>query len=268
MNEKQWFIFFEDKVLLHKDAEGLLTIPRGESAPLMLDGKQSAHHVFINDGREVYALSLTEAIEPDDEWEMRALRSTYYCLPTGDYLAAGKAYEIIWWDKHSQYCPVCGSAMEQHTPIMKKCPKCGYEMFPQVSTAIIVLIMRGNEALLVHNKYWKTQFHGLVAGFLEAGETLEECVRREVKEEVGLHIKNIRYFKSQPWPYPSGLMVGFTAEYESGEIKLQEEELNHADWFSIDNLPLLPQKLSIARQLIDWWISRQEKKRQNQNEQT
>ena len=86
---------------------------------------------------------------------------------------------------------------------------------------------------------------------------LEECVRREVKEEVGLRIKNIRYFKSQPWPYPSGLMVGFTAEYESGEIKLQEEELNHADWFTIDNLPLLPQKLSIARQLIDWWIRKQ-----------
>jgi len=268
MNERQWFIFFEDKILLHKEADGLLTIPRGETAPLMLGTRQSPHHVFINDGREVYALNLSVAVENSDEWEMRTLRSTYYCLPTGDYLAAGKAYEIIWWDKHSRYCPVCGSTMVQHTSIMKKCPQCGNEMFPHVSTAIIVLIMRGDEVLLVHNRYWKTNFHGLVAGFLEAGETLEECVRREVKEETGLRVKNIRYFRSQPWPYPSGLMVGFTAEYESGEIKLQEEELNEAEFYTIDNLPILPQKLSIARQLIDWWINRQEKKKQNKDQQT
>ena len=255
--ENSWFIFYEDKILLHKEEDGRMSIPHGEEAPLMLGIRQNPHHVFMDDGREVLALNLSVPVETTEEWEMRPLRSTYYLLPFGDYLAAGKAYEIIWWDKHSQYCPVCGSTMVQHTPIMKKCPKCGYEMFPQVSTAIIVLIMRGDKVLLVHNRYWKTEFHGLVAGFLEAGETLEECVRREVKEEVGLRIKNLHYFKSQPWPYPSGLMVGFTAEYESGEITLQEEELNHADWFSVDNLPLLPQKLSIARQLIDWWIRKQ-----------
>jgi len=256
-----WFIFFEDKLLLKREADGRMSIPYDEHAPMQLDDTHHVHHVFLNDGREVLAINLTASIEPTDEWEMRPLRSTYYLLPFGDYLAAGKAYQIIWWDKHSQFCPVCGSKMEQQTPIMKKCPQCGYEMFPAVSTAIIVLIMRGDEALLVHNRYWKTQFHGLVAGFLEAGETLEECVRREVKEEVGLRIKNIRYFKSQPWPYPSGLMVGFTAEYESGEITLQEEELNDAKFFTVDNLPLLPQKLSIARQLIDWWIKRQTIKR-------
>lgn len=255
-----WFIFYEDKLLLHREADGRMSIPRSEEAPLRLDEGRMPHHVFMDDGREVLTLSLDHPVEATDEWEMRPLRATYYCLPTGDYLAGGKAHQILWWDKHSRFCPVCGTSTEQKTDIMKKCPQCGYEMFPQVSTAIIVLIMKGDKVLLVHNRWWKTEFHGLVAGFLETGETLEECVRREVKEEVGLRIKNLRYFRSQPWPYPSGLMVGFTAEYESGEIRLQEEELNHADWYGINNLPLLPQKLSIARQLIDWWIKRQRKK--------
>ena len=97
-------------------------------------------------------------------------------------------------------------------------------------------------------------FYGLVAGFLEAGETLEQCVKREVLEETGLQIKNIHYFASQPWPYPSGLMVGFTAEYQSGEIKLQKDELSAGAFYSKENLPEIPQRLSIARQLIDWWL--------------
>ncbi len=103
---------------------------------------------------------------------------------------------------------------------MKKCPQCRNEMYPPISTAIIVLVRRGEEILLVHAHNFRGTFYGLVAGFLEAGETLEQCVRREVMEETGLSIKNITYFDSQPWPYPSGLMVGFFADYENGEIKL------------------------------------------------
>ena len=255
---KEWYIFYNDLLLLHRDSDGNFSIPRGETIPLAPDTYQHLHRVQINDGREVFALSIPEPIkDTTHKWEMRNLRSTYECLPQSDYAAAGKAYQILWWDKHSHFCPACGNTMVQHTPIMKKCASCNYEMYPAVSTAIIVLITRRNEILLVRNRQWKTSFHGLVAGFLEAGETLEECVRREVQEETGLMVKNIRYFRSQPWPYPSGLMVGFTAEYESGEIKLQEEELSHAAFYSVDRLPTLPQKLSIARQLIDHWIERQ-----------
>ena len=144
--------------------------------------------------------------------------------------------------------------MEQQTPIMKKCPECGNEMYPPVSTAIIVLIRKGKEILLVHARNFRGTFHGLVAGFLETGETLEQCVEREVMEETGLRVKNITYFGSQPWPYPSGLMVGFIADYESGKIKLQADELSSGAFYSKDNLPEIPRKLSIARKLIDWWL--------------
>ena len=106
----------------------------------------------------------------------------------------------------------------------------------------------------MHARNFRGTFYGLVAGFLEAGETLEECVEREVFEETGLKVKNITYFSNQPWPYPSGLMVGFIADYESGEIKLQEDELTAAAFYSKDNLPEIPRKLSIARRLIDWWM--------------
>ena len=137
---------------------------------------------------------------------------------------------------------------------MKKCPKCGNEIFPSVSPAILVLIRKENSVLLVHARNFKGSFHGLVAGFLETGETLEECVRREVREETGLTIRNITYFGNQPWPYPSNLMVGFMADYAGGKIKLQEEELSTAAFFTRDHLPELPQKLSLARRMIDAWL--------------
>ena len=128
-------------------------------------------------------------------------------------------------------------------------------VYPVIHPAIIVLIRKGDELLLVHARNFKGRFHGLVAGFLEVGESLEQCVRREVMEETGLTIKNITYFGSQPWPYPSGLMVGFFADYESGTIKLQDDELSAGAFFSKDHLPELPQKLSIARRMIDWWLA-------------
>ena len=122
------------------------------------------------------------------------LRASYDYLPLADYQAAGKAFQILYWDSHSRFCPVCGTPMEQQTPIMKKCPECGNEMYPPVSTAIIVLIRKGKEILLVHARNFRGTFHGLVAGFLETGETLEQCVEREVMEETGLRVKNITYF--------------------------------------------------------------------------
>ena len=119
----------------------------------------------------------------------------------------------------------------------------------------IMYITKGDSVLMVRAKNFRGTYYGLVAGFLEAGETLEECVHREVMEETGIRIKNLKYFGSQPWPYPSGVMIGFTADYESGEIKLQEEELSAGDFFTKDNLPELPGKLSLARKLMDDWLN-------------
>ena len=206
--------------------------------------------MFPPNGKQVRAFALEQPVAETDEWVMIGLRASYDYISPDEYRSAGKAFQILYWDEHSHFCPVCGTAMEHQTPIMKKCPNCGNEMYPPVSTAIIVLIRKGDEILLVHARNFRGTFYGLVAGFLEAGETLEECVEREVFEETGLKVKNITYFSNQPWPYPSGLMVGFIADYESGEIKLQEDELTAAAFYSKDNLPEIPRKLSIARRLI------------------
>lgn len=143
--------------------------------------------------------------------------------------------------------------MKMHTEISKCCTACGNEVWPLLSTAVIVLIEKDDEALLVRANNFKRNFYGLVAGFVETGETLEEAVVREVKEETGIEIENIRYFASQPWPFPCGLMVGFFAKYKNGEIKLQHEELADGGWFSRNNLPTLPDEMSIARRLIEEW---------------
>ena len=182
------------------------------------------------------------------------LRQSYYHLPEPLYLKAGKCFELLYWDHNTRFCGVCGGPMKFHTDISKRCD-CGKEVWPQLATAVIVLIHRGpDEVLLARGRSFHRDFFGLIAGFVETGETLEEAVRREVREETGLSIRNIRYFDSQPWPYPCGLMVGFNADYDSGELHVQREELKKAGWFHRDHLPNLPEKLSIARRLIDNWL--------------
>jgi NAD+ diphosphatase len=141
--------------------------------------------------------------------------------------------------------------------VAKRCPACGKEICPTIAPAVLVLIRKGDRALLVRARTFRGTNHGLVAGFLEVGETFEECVEREVYEETGLRITGIRYFGSQPWPYPSGLMVGFVAAYASGRIDLRDHELIVAEFFSRDALPELPHKLSLARQMVDWWAARE-----------
>lgn len=192
---------------------------------------------------------------------MMPLRKSYDVLPFEDYQLAGKAAELLYWDSNSKYCGCCGAPMHWNSPISKKCTNCGKELWPQLATAIIVRITRhvtnnleDDEILMVHGRNFRGTFFGLVAGFVETGETLEESVRREVQEEVGIKIRNIEYFGSQPWPYPCGLMIGFTAEYDSGEIKLQQEEIAGGGWFRRDNMPEYPGPVSIAGQLISDWI--------------
>lgn len=254
----QWFIFFKDQLVLDKayteQGEIRYSIPTGTTPPPDLEKDGPIHEVTLDNGKLLRAFALKHPAEISEKQETVGLRASYGYISPDDYQAAGKAYQILYWDKHSRFCPVCGTPTEQQTPIMKKCPQCGNELYPPISTAIIVLVRKGEEILLVRARNFRGTFHGLVAGFLEAGETLEECVEREVMEETGLKVKNIRYFRSQPWPYPSGLMVGFIADYESGTIKLQEDELTSAAFYRKDNLPELPQKLSIARKLIDWWL--------------
>lgn len=185
------------------------------------------------------------------------LREAYPRMAPKDYRAAAKASELMHWDRQSRRCGVCGKPLVRDTEISKKCPSCGNEVFAQVSPAIIVLVRRGDAALLVHARNFRRPFFGLVAGFVETGESLEDCVHREVMEETSLKVKNIRYRRSQAWPFPNSLMMGFTADYESGELRFADGELTEGGFFTADNLPQLPAAPSIARSLIDEWIAGQ-----------
>ena len=195
-----------------------------------------------------------EEATPKKEPSFIALRASYDVLPLSHYLMAGKARELMHFDATVRFCSVCGAPMRWHTGISKMCTSCEREVWPSIATAIIVRITRGDEVLLVRAKNFRGTFYGLVAGFLETGETLEECVRREVREETNLEVTNIRYFGNQPWPYPSGQMIGFTADYAGGTLRLQDEELSTAAFFHRDHLPEIPHKLSMARMLIDDWL--------------
>ena len=256
MKNKYWFVFCKDSLMLERQPDGTYSIPFAPSCPVPAGPCPRILRVSPpEDGHECLTLNISNPICDDsDRFEMCGLRKSYYKLPADLYRKAGKCYELLYWDSNTRFCGCCGAPMEMHTEISKHCTNCGKEVWPQLATAIIVLIYRGDEILLVHAKNFKSDFYGLVAGFVETGECLEEAVLREVKEETGLTIRNLTYWASQPWPYPCGLMVGFYAEYESGEIHLQHTELSKGSWFRYDQLPAIPEKLSIARQLIDHWL--------------
>ena len=255
--KKYYFVFCKGDIMLERLEDGTYTIPYLEQAPTEIKPWTNVMNISPLGDRDVRTYRIDTPVTNDSRYEMCGLRPSYYKLPFELYLKAGKCQEILYWDQNTRYCGVCGAPMKMHTDISKRCTECGKEVWPQLATAIIVLVHRGDEVLLVHAKNFRSNFFGLVAGFVETGETLEEAVHREVMEETGLTIDNIRYFGSQPWPYPCGLMVGFEADYVSGEIKLQQEELAAGAWFTKDNLPTIPEKLSRARKLIDYWLEKQ-----------
>ncbi len=257
--DKYYFAFCRGDLLMERLADGKYTVPHGTEPPTDVEPGTNILDVTTLDGVEVKTYRMAEPVTDSEKYEMCGLRASYYKLSQDLYLKAGKCEELLYWDGNTHYCGVCGAPMAMHTQISKRCTKCGKEVWPQLATAIIVLVHKGDdEVLLVHAKNFKGNFYGLVAGFVETGETLEEAVHREVREETGLEITNLRYFGSQPWPYPCGLMVGFEADYVSGNIKLQQSELAAGAWFNRNNLPTIPEKLSIARRLIDAWLERKQ----------
>jgi NAD+ diphosphatase len=189
---------------------------------------------------------------------LEGLRALYGRLPDAHFSIAGRAVQILLWDQTHRFCGRCGQpTVNAPAERAKLCPNCGLLSFPRLSPAVIMLVQRGDELLLARNKAFAGGFFSVLAGFVEPGESLEEAVAREVREEVGLELTDIRYFGSQPWPFPHSLMIGFTATYAAGEIRLQADEIAEAAWFSRQGeLPLLPGKLSIARRLIDSFLDR------------
>ena len=246
MKNKKYFIYCQGDILLTKEG----TVPFGE-CPIEL---KPWERVTELQGGQVVIASLSHPVTDCPDLQMMPLRKSFHVLSAEDYQLAGKCAELVYFHQNSKFCGVCGGQMKWQTEISKQCQECGKELWPRLATAIIVRVTRGDEILMVHAHTFRDRHYGLVAGFVETGETLEECVQREVWEETRLRITNIRYFASQPWPYPSGLMVGFTADYLSGEIELQKAELSDGGWYKRDNLPYLPDPSSIAYRLIMDWV--------------
>ena len=254
--KQYYFVFCGEELLLEKLADGSFTVPMGEEPPTEVKPWTVVMNVGQVDGTEVMTYTVPSL---DGERPSSPLRQCYYRLPRELYLMAAKCAELLYWERNTRFCGTCGGPMRLHTAISKRCEHCGREVWPQVSPAIIVRITRGtDEILMARARNFRGDFYGLIAGFVETGETLEEAVHREVMEETGLTVSNLRYFGSQPWPFPSGLMVGYTADYSGGTIRVQREELSNVAWFHRDHLPKLPEKLSIARWLIDDWTGEQD----------
>lgn len=203
-----------------------------------------------------YAAELTEDAAIPDGRVIVAVRELYGRIPDEDLAVAAFAVRMIASAKASRICGRCGTKTQ---PVLferaKKCPACGLVIYPRISPAIIVRITRDNRILLARSPRFPSGLHGLIAGFVESGETLEHAVCREVREEVGIEIKNIRYFASEPWPFPDSLMIAFTAEHAGGEIRIDNNEIVSAGWFNRENLPKIPAQMSISRALIDHWVN-------------
>lgn len=207
------------------------------------------------DGRPCYAAAVGSGAQPAQGFEFKPLRSLFSQLQEDLIWVAGRANQLVYWQQTHRYCGTCGHPSEDKIDEgAKVCPRCGLVNYPRLSPAVIVAVVNGDKILLARNKRFQIPMFSVLAGFVEPSETLEQCLQREVREEVGVEVKNIRYFGSQPWPFPNSLMIAFTADYAGGEIAVDNTEIMEAAWFSRDKMPRVPPKLSIAGQLIDWFV--------------
>jgi len=248
-----WFVFRGNRILVKTVESGPL-IPFGaditelDLKPLRIlpMGPLNGHPCFSAE------LPADRPAPPGMAYE--ELRPLFGRLDNEMFWLAGRSFQIINWDRTHQYCGRCGFEAEYKTDeYAKQCPRCGHIHYPNASPAIIVAVRKSKQILLARPGRRPAGWYSVLAGFVELGETLEACVAREVREEVGLEIKNIRYFGSQSWPFPNSLMIGFTAEYAGGEIQIDNREILDAAWFSASELPQVPGKISIASRLIDWF---------------
>jgi NAD+ diphosphatase len=211
------------------------------------------HYMGALDGRPCIAMTLADGAHAPPGFTQGGLRTLFFRIPDTMLALAGRASQIVEWDRTHRFCGHCATpTRDKVDEYAKQCPKCGLTAWPRVSPAMMALVTRGRQMLLARSRrFASTSMYSALAGFVEAGETVEDCVVREVREEVGLEVAGLRYFGSQSWPFPHSLMIAFTAEYAGGDIRLDDDEIVEARWFSADALPQMPPSVSIARKLID-----------------
>lgn len=253
------FVFRGDKVLVSREDTTEPTPPRlprwGELSALGVIG--TPHYLGALDGVDCVAVGLPDGIPDPPQWRYAGLRSLFFVLPDALLALAARSFQIVDWDATHRFCGRCGTATRDKAgERAKECPACGLIAYPRVSPAMMVLITRGPEVLLARAHRFPPAMFSALAGFVEPGETIEDCIHREVREEVGVEVERIEYFASQSWAFPHSLMIAFTAEYAGGEIRPDETEIAEARWFHFDDVPKLPPSVSIARRLIEATVSR------------
>ncbi len=248
-----WFIYRGNDLLCDPNLEA--GVPQAiDPAEIGLSFLRQ-HYLGTLKGQACFAVEVDAKTEAPAGTEFKGLRFVYGEVPEAVFSIGGRAVQIIDWDRTHQFCGRCGAkTVTQKAERGKKCPECGLTNYPRLSPSMIVLVRRGDEVLLARAPRFPPEMYSVLAGFVEPGESVEETIHREVREEVGITVKNIRYFGSQSWPFPNSLMLGYMAEYESGEIVPQEEEIEDAAWFTAATMPKIPPRISIARQLIDAYL--------------
>jgi NAD+ diphosphatase len=248
-----WFVFYRETLLVYLQ-NGKAVIPFTAAGPV--PEPDIARKVYLGclDGCPCYAAEVLHDHFILPGMEFLGLRKLSGVFEDGIYQVAGRAAQLLHWDRTHQYCGCCGTRTETKAgEYERRCPECGLVSYPQITPAVIGIITRGEQVLLARRVGLK--FYSVLAGFVEPGETLEECLRREVREEVGIEIENINYFGSQSWPYhPHSLMIAYTAEYAGGEIAVDRKEIEDAGWYTKEDLPELPHPVSIARRMVDWFV--------------
>ena len=260
LTEAAWWFVFRDGRLLVQIEDRKATVPlTADLAALSLEPVRQ-QYLGLLDGRHCFSAEVAKETEPPKGWTFQGLRRVFDFLSDSLFWTAARAIQIVAWDRDHQFCGRCAAPTETMPGERAKvCSNCGLHTYPRLSPAVIMLIEKDNQILLARSHRHPPDRFSVLAGFVEPGETLEETTAREIFEEVGLQVKNIRYFGSQPWPFPNSLMIAFTCEYAGGEIVLEEAEMAEAAWFTVDNLPRVPKKMSISRQLIDWFVEKQGK---------
>lgn len=249
------YYLFKDGHLLIKKGVETLTVPKFPNGDISLP--EVLYSEFLGTDKDGVGLIVSELASDDhnlDGFELQDFRQYYKIASEEEFMLAGYAVQIYQWRKNFKFCGTCGSKMEKHsTERAMQCPNCNHLSFPRISPAVIVAVKKNNKLLLAHNSKFREGLYSVIAGYIEPGETPEEAAKREVKEEVGVDIKNLKYIKSQSWPFPDSLMLGYTAEYESGGIQPDNHEIDDAGWYTVEEFKnvIIPGYHAIARWLID-----------------
>jgi len=245
------FAFRGDRVLVRVVGEDDLAITSLQDlANAKVDG--SRHFLGLLGNRPCIAIDVgDDAVEPAG-MRFVGLRALFFKVPDDLLALAARAFQVVDFDRNHRFCGRCGtSTRSRDNERAKECPACGLTVYPRVSPAMMALVTRGKEMLLARANRFATGMFSALAGFVEPGETIEDCVRREVREEVGVEVADITYFASQSWAFPHSLMIAYTATWAGGDIRIDDAEIAEARWFHVDELPKLPMSVSIARRLID-----------------